>query len=220
MEQAASSGRGEYQETLVVLDGDGNAVEGAKVQWWNSSGVEYAREKTDANGVKVFLLDADTYEAGVSRIGIGDKLDTVEITGAGTDTISVVAYTPPAAPGGDSVCVIGDVREMGYKYPRPGLKAIFSVEESGIQDTSTGVFLEKVSIEIPVSDTGRFEGYVPASTNLVPWNLYKAGHWGSSDTVFYHVEIKDRNRVVLPPMSGVFIPDSTGCLNMEDVPFR
>ena len=167
-------------------------------------------------------MDADTYEVGVSRIGIADKLDTLVISAAGTDTITVVAYTPPSAPGSDSVCVEGWIFSQGYTYPLPGAKAVFYVTGATLKDTATGVILEKLTtgIEAPVNDTGGFRIYVPASCNLVPWKDYLDGHWTSSDTVFYNMEVKRGKATIWGPIENIFIPDTTGCLNFDDAPFR
>lgn len=216
-----SSGAGTEQETLIVLDGDDNAVEGAKISIWNSSGTPYANNITDGNGKHVFYLDVGTYITGTRRVGIHSSTDTLEITADGTDTIDVVAYSAGSAPGSDSVCIEGYVFDLGYTYPTAGLEAMFYLGyETAIQDTSTGVFLEKVVVTADVNSVGYFKAYLPASNNLVNWRDHIAGDWSSADTIFYIVEIKKDTRVVLPPIEGVFIPDTTGCLNIEDIPFR
>ena len=222
---AAASGAGSEQETLYVLDGDGNAVQGATVTWYNSTNTPYALGATNVNGYKIFQIDPATYTIAVTQVGIHNILDTLTITADGRDTILVVAYGAGSSPGSDSICVEGWLFGEDGTEPKPGARVIFSVQHSALMDTSTDphILIEKFAkgVQATVSDSGHWRIYLPASINLVPWKNYKDGHWTSSDTVFYNMKIERRAEgTIWEEFKDIFIADTSGCLNIEDIPFR
>ena len=218
-----TSGAGSEQETLYVLDGDGNAVE-CNVTWFNSTNTPCAWGATNVDGYKIFQLNPATYTVAVTALTIHNELDTITISADGRDTILVVAQATASSPGSDSICVEGWLFGEDYTKPTTGAKVIFSVQQGTLMDTSVTphVLIEKFSkgVQATVTDSGYFRIYLPASINLVPWKQYLEGHWTSSDTVFYDMEIKRGTNIIWEKITNIFIPDTTGCLNTEDLPFR
>lgn len=199
-----SAGAGTEQETLFVFDGDTNAVEGAKVSWWNSSGTLYASHTTDANGKRVFLLDIDTYEVGVSRIGIHNKLDTLAITADGTDTIWVTAYSP-SIPSDPSVCAVWvTATDVGLnKLDRFEIVAKPYLKSGGRNLRSDAGGLIFASEYKVYADTGYAEIQIPRSA------LLRYDYRGSViDTVSYNFTITMFKAGDVLYIENVEIPDS------------
>lgn len=162
------SGSGTYSVTLVARDSStSQVVPGVSLSVRNldqSSLIAVGR--TDIYGAATFNLDVDTYLVAATAPGyIFDAYDSVEIVGAGTDTLSGYAFDP-GTPSSPSLC-----RVYGHLYGVSGLPAegvrVAAFLPDGVVRSGT-MIVSPFSIETTSDSAGYFYLDLIPSDSLVP----------------------------------------------------
>lgn len=203
-------GTGSYKDTILVLDGDTNTVEGVSITVRNASGTVVAVGETDVNGTQILNLDATTYTFSLQRIGIILNQDTtLTVSGDQTDTIWVTAYDIGSPPSANVTRVKGFTRTYGYQKT-DRVTVSFSTHDRNLIDTTAGVFIDKID-EVTYSDTGFFQ------IDLIPSVSLLSKQPGiEKDSILYDIKIYAPGRSVFE-WQNIFIPDTSGSIWLKDL---
>jgi hypothetical protein len=205
-------GTGSYKDTIIVLDGDTNTIEGVSITVRNASGTVVATDinGTDVNGIEIFNLDAATYNFALQRIGVIITHDTsITVSGNQTDTIWVTAYSPSSPPSGSVTRIEGWTRTYGFQKTDK-VTISFSTHDPNLIDTTSGVFIDKIT-EVTYADTGYF--YIDLIPSL---NLLSKSRGIEIDSVCYDVSMSAPGRRVFN-WGNIFIPRSEATLKLYNL---